>query len=76
LYGSNDLQVPAAQNELSMQALLSGKRDVVIRTFPGLNHHMQPSDTGGPDESGTIDTTIDPGLLNFIKSWVTQRFPT
>jgi dienelactone hydrolase len=76
VYGSADLQVPAAQNELSMEALLTGKPDVTIQTYPGLNHLMQPAVTGAPDEYGNIDTTMDPQVLNTIRGWLTQRFPT
>jgi len=75
-FGGKDLQVPAAQNELSMRALLSGEPDVTITTLPGLNHLMQPATTGGIEEYGTIETTIDQQVLDLVRDWLTQRFPT
>jgi uncharacterized protein len=74
-YGGADLQVPAGQNEPRMRTLLAGHPDATVRTLPGLNHLMQPAGTGGFDEYGSIDTTIDPQVLDLVRSWLTQRFP-
>jgi uncharacterized protein len=75
VFGGKDLQVPAAQNEPVMRTLLAAGPDATVRTFPELNHLMQPATTGGFDEYGTIDTTIDPQVLDLIRGWLTQRFP-
>jgi dienelactone hydrolase len=74
-FGGADLQVPAGQNEPAMRNHLAGNPDATIRTLPGLNHLMQPAGTGGLNEYGTIDTTIDPKALDLVRSWLTQRFP-
>lgn len=51
-----------------------GDPDVTTRTFPGLNHLMQPTTTGAVTEYGTIETTIDPQLLELVRSWAVARF--
>lgn len=75
LYGGADLQVSAGQNEPLMRNLLAGSPDATVRTLPGLNFLMQPARTGALDEYATIDTTIDPSALEYVRSWLTQRFP-
>ncbi len=75
VFGGRDLQVPAAQNEPAMRALLASNPDATVRTFPELNHLMQPASTGLPTEFATIETTIDPRVLEEFISWLEQRFP-
>ncbi|MFI6869632.1 alpha/beta hydrolase family protein [Nocardia sp. NPDC050406] len=75
LFGGKDLQVPAAQNEGPMRALLAADPDATVHTFEGLNHLMQPADKGTPDEYAGIETTMDPSVLEYITGWLTQRFP-
>ncbi|MTE13970.1 alpha/beta fold hydrolase [Nocardia sp. CT2-14] len=75
LYGSKDLQVPAAQNEGPARTLLAADPDATVHVFDGLNHLMQPADKGTPDEYAKIETTIDPQVLTFVTDWLTQRFP-
>ncbi|WP_228002989.1 alpha/beta hydrolase family protein [Nocardia australiensis] len=74
-YGGKDLQVPAAQNEQPMRTNLSADPDATVLTFPGLNHLMQPTETGKPSEYSTIETTTSPEVLSYITTWLTQRFP-
>lgn len=74
-YGSKDLQVPPAQSEGPMRALLAKDPDATVHVFDGLNHLMQPADKGTPDEYAKIQTTIDPQVLTYITAWLTQRFP-
>lgn len=75
LYGTKDLQVPAAQNEAPMRANLAADPDATVHTFDGLNHLMQPANKGTPDEYASIETTMDPAVLDYITAWLTQRFP-
>lgn len=44
--GDLDLQVPPSQSGGPMRDLLAGNPDATVRTFPGLDHLMQPSTTG------------------------------
>lgn len=70
LFGGVDLQVPPEQNEAPMRALLAGGPDATVRTFPGLDHALQPSATGEPGEYGTIA----PEVLDAITTWTSERF--
>lgn len=74
-YGTKDLQVAASQSEGPARTLLAADPDATVHVFDGLNHLMQPADTGSPKEYAGIDTTIDPQVLTFVTDWLTQRFP-
>ncbi|WP_406231803.1 alpha/beta hydrolase family protein [Nocardia sp. NBC_01009] len=74
-YGGKDLQVPAAQNEQPMRDNLAADPDATVLTFPGLNHLMQPTETGLPSEYNNIETTISPEVLTYVTTWLTQRIP-
>ena len=73
VYGGKDLQVPPAQSEPVLRALLDGHPDATIRTFDGLNHLMQPATTGHPREYGPTETTMDPQALALITEWLGAR---
>ncbi|MET9491487.1 alpha/beta fold hydrolase [Nocardia sp. NPDC006630] len=75
MYGTKDLQVPAAQSEGPMRSLLAADPDATVQVFDGLNHLMQPANTGLPSEYATIETTIDPQVLSYVTAWLTKRFP-
>lgn len=74
-FGGTDQQVLVAQNEGPMRDKLAGDPDATVHTFPGLNHLMQPSETGKPSEYSTIETTVDPAVLTYVTDWLTQRVP-
>jgi len=69
--GGLDMQVPAAGNLPAIKAALAGDADVTTLELPGLNHLLQMSKTGSPDEYATIEETIDPAALKIITDWVT-----
>lgn len=50
--------------------------DATLRRFPGLNHLLQPADTGLPTEYGSLAITIDEAVLEEIIAWILQRFPS
>ena len=72
LYGSNDLQVPPAQNAEPMRAALesSPSDDATVRVLDGLNHIFQPADTGLPSRYAQIETTMAPEALQFVTEWI------
>jgi len=78
LFGGLDAQVIAEQSEGPMREALAaaGNSDATVITFPGVNHLMQPAITGGLDEYGVIETTIDPAVLATITQWLQERFPS
>jgi hypothetical protein len=75
VYGGRDLQVPPQQSEPVLRKLLAANPDATVQTFPNLNHLMQPATTGLPTEYATIETTIDPAVLDLQVSWLQQRLP-
>jgi pimeloyl-ACP methyl ester carboxylesterase len=72
LWGSNDLQVPPAQNEPALKAALSagGNKDVTATTLPGLNHLFQTSSTGLPAEYAKIEETFSLTVMLQIADWI------
>ncbi|MET7767710.1 alpha/beta fold hydrolase [Nocardia sp. NPDC005366] len=74
-FGDKDLQVIPAQNEQPMRDLLASDPDVTVHTFLGLNHLMQPTETGKTSEYATIETTVSPEVPTYVTAWLTQRFP-
>lgn len=77
LFGERDVQVDAEQSEGPMRDALAaaGNDDATVITFPGINHLMQPADTGSVEEYADIETTIDPEVLDAITDWLRDRFP-
>lgn len=76
LFGTKDVQVDAAANDPLMRELLADNPKATVHTFEGANHLMQQAVTGMPDEYATIETTIDPAVLDYLKTWLnraTQR---
>lgn len=73
-FGGTDVQVPAAQSEEPMRRLLASNPDATVVTLPGLNHLMQPSETGAITEYGDITATIAPETLDLITTWLRARF--
>ena len=73
-YGGKDLQVPPTQSEPAMRTLLAAGPDTTIRTFPALNHLMQPAVTGAITEYPTIETTVSPEVLDLVSGWMRERF--
>ena len=57
-----DDMVDANDFQFAAKNKLTGKRYAYYRT-------------GALDEYATIDTTIDPSALEYVRSWLTQRFP-
>ncbi|MGH3839643.1 MAG: alpha/beta hydrolase family protein, partial [Pseudonocardiaceae bacterium] len=74
LFGGKDLQVPPAQSEPVLRKRLADNPDVTVRTFPQLNHLMQPATTGALDEYARIETTISPEVLDAVTQWLQLRY--
>ncbi|MFC9436410.1 alpha/beta hydrolase family protein [Nocardia sp. NPDC057030] len=72
LFGTKDVQVDAAANEPLMRKLLADNPKATVHTFEGANHLMQQAVTGLPDEYATIETTIDPAVLDYLKTWLNR----
>ena len=76
LYGELDLQVPPGQNAPVVTGALvdAGNQDVTVEVLPRLNHLFQTATTGAPSEYGTIEETFSPVALEYIASWILERF--
>ncbi len=72
LFGERDVQVPPAENAAPMARILDvdHRSDRTVTVLPGLNHLLQPSETGLPSEYGRIETTIAPAALELIRAWI------
>ncbi len=72
LNGDKDLQVIASQNVPEVEKALraGGNQRVTVRLMPGLNHLFQHSDTGSPQEYGSIDETFAPEAIKEITAFI------
>ena len=71
LFGSRDVQVPAAANAPLMEAAIAGSSplsDVMI--LDGLNHVFQTARTGAIEEYAHLEETIAPRALAEITPWL------
>lgn len=75
LGGTMDLQVAGEANLAAIRAALErgGNRDVTIELVAGRNHLFQPAMIGTPEEWASIETTIDPAVLERIAGWLKKR---
>ena len=73
--GSMDLQVLPEENlgAIREAAAASGNSQIEAIELEGLNHMMQPSESGLPAEYGLIPQTIDQQALDLITDWLKQR---
>lgn len=72
LSGSNDLNVPAEFNMLSLQNGLPHNSKNVIKIYPGLNHLFQHSPTGNPLDDVNIDETMSEEVMNDVCMWINK----
>ena len=72
LSGSNDLNVPAEFNMLSLQNGLPHNSKNVIKIYPGLNHLFQHSTTGNPLDYVNIDETMSEEVMNDVCTWMNK----
>jgi fermentation-respiration switch protein FrsA (DUF1100 family) len=69
--GTLDTQVDADQNLPRIRAALEAAGvPHRIERLEGLNHLLQPARTGGLEEYGEIETTIDPAVLDLLVEWI------
>ena len=56
-------------------ALEEAGAEATFRRFPGLNHLLQPAETGMPDEYAELPVTLAEEALREISGWIVERFP-
>jgi len=75
LNGEKDLQVSPKENLAKIQKALQdgGNKDFQTLGLPGLNHLLQHSPAGLPNEYGEIVETMAPEALNAVSDWVLKH---
>ena len=73
LNGEKDLQVLAKENLEGWKNGLLHNKNVTVKSYPDLNHMFQKANTGLIDEYGTIETTIEPFVLEDIVNWLNEN---
>ena len=75
IWGGNDVQVlPELNRNAIVQAIARNSMgDAELSILPGLNHLLQTSETGLPEEYDNIEETISPVALNAIRIWLTKQ---
>ncbi|HPB19832.1 MAG TPA: alpha/beta fold hydrolase [Bacteroidales bacterium] len=76
LFGSKDVQVPAAENEeMFKQIAMCKKKSCVVEsmTFEGLNHLFQHANTGSTEEYALIEETMSDDVLETIINWIQKN---
>ncbi len=74
--GSLDVIAPPAEHLQNIEAILAEAptEDVTVMQFEGLNHLLQVSKTGLPNEYARLDNTISEDVLNTMEGWINTRF--
>lgn len=75
IWGGNDVQVLPELNrdKLKLAIRRNPSLDVQLLVLPGLNHLMQKSATGLPDEYESIEETVSADALQAIRGWALER---
>ena len=75
IWGSNDVQVLPGPNHAAIDRAIArnSKVDATLLILPGLNHLLQASESGLPDEYDSIEETISPTALKAIRSWAADQ---
>jgi uncharacterized protein len=75
IWGERDIQVIPELNRNAIANLIKRNIsiDATLLTLPGLNHLLQTSRTGLPDEYDQIDEAISPEALKTISDWATAQ---
>lgn len=69
LNGMKDTQVNYIENLDAVKYLIP-HNPFTVKSYEGLNHFFQHSETGTTDEYGKIEETISPEVLSDIIGWI------
>lgn len=72
--GDKDVQVAADENLPVIKASLEsgGNKNIRIEKLSNINHLMQTSATGQPNEYSKIEETVSPKVLQIITDWINE----
>jgi pimeloyl-ACP methyl ester carboxylesterase len=73
--GSKDTHLDPKKNLDAIREALgnSPSTNVTVRRLDGLNHLLQPAQTGTPAEYGRIEQTVAPEALDLVTSWIARH---
>ncbi|MFW6212883.1 MAG: alpha/beta hydrolase family protein [Spirochaetota bacterium] len=76
IIGELDRQVPPEDNLPAIRAALEAAptETFTVRELEGLNHLLQPAQTGGVEEYSQIETTVAPEALDLMSEWALSQF--
>ncbi|SMG48056.1 hypothetical protein SAMN05661096_03414 [Marivirga sericea] len=74
LNGEKDVQV-AAENLTAIEKALhkGGNKEVTIKEFDSMNHLFQLCEKGAMEEYATIETTMEPIVLETVSTWINKQ---
>jgi pimeloyl-ACP methyl ester carboxylesterase len=70
ILGDKDLIVPIEQNARAIRDALKSNPRAKVVELPGINHLMQPAETGSLEEGQLNPVTISPAVLTVLGEWV------
>ena len=75
IWGGKDVQVLPEPNRNAIARAIARNplSDAELSIIPGLNHLLQTSETGLPDEYDKIEETVSPIALKAIRIWLTKQ---
>ncbi len=75
IWGGNDVQVQPELNRSKIVRAIGRNQslDAQLEILPGLNHLLQSSTTGLPEEYEEIEETISPSALRVIRIWAEEQ---
>jgi pimeloyl-ACP methyl ester carboxylesterase len=75
IWGSNDVQVLPELNRAKILRAIGRNQNLEaqLEILPGLNHLLQTSTTGLPEEYEEIEETISPSALRAIRIWAEEQ---
>lgn len=75
IWGSNDVQVLPEMNRAKIMRAIGRNQNLEaqLEILPNLNHLLQSSKTGLPEEFEEIEETISPSALRAIRIWAEEQ---
>ena len=75
IWGGNDLQVLPELNRAKIVRAIGRNQSLQahLEILPGLNHLLQTSDTGLPEDYEEIEESISPSALRAIRIWAEEQ---
>jgi pimeloyl-ACP methyl ester carboxylesterase len=75
IVGERDTVVPSKRAAATIEDVLTkaSNADVTVKTFPGADHFLHQTKTGGPREMAAGERRFAPGYLTTLTDWLSER---